>query len=771
MSTTPLALGDYSPGVLSLLPMIYVAWADQVLSPTEAKTLQKRVGQLAQLTEEDHRIIKQWTNPAQPPNRELFQHWRVILTSYSAQIPPEKRVSLVDLGLEMAKTVSDHATRWTEENLRHSLEELEQAMGRVRLETYKSLFPEPLPSLQPQEPHHFDTEKMKNHLDAPYASLKDRIRSLLTDPLFDQSIIRDKESYRQQVLSWCQLLAKQGLGALAYPEVYGGKNDIGSYTTVFEMLGYHDLSLAVKFGVQFGLFGGSIQALGTEKHHQKYLPATGTMALPGCFAMTETGHGSNVRQLETTAVYEEETEEFIIHSPHKNAGKEYIGNALHGKMATVFAQLIVGGENKGVHALVVPLRDEHHNTLPGITIEDNGYKLGLNGVDNGRIWFNQVRVPRENLLDRFAQVDRAGNYQSPIKNPSKRFFTMLGTLVGGRVSVPRGGLSAAKKGLLIATRYALKRRQFAKDFKSAETLILDYPSHQRRLIPLIAKSYALDAALTYLTKRFVERSEKDMREIETLAAGLKSYATWFTTETLQECREACGGKGYLWENGFADLKADSDIFTTFEGDNTVLMQLVARGRLSAFQHEFNEDGIMGMLRYLTGRISTVVTQQNPIVIRQTDPDHLLDKVFQLGAMEFREQKLLVSVGQRLRGKIKGGMNSYQAFLECQTHLLKLASAYIERVVLEQFQKSNEQADSEIKPYLEKLAQLYALRAIETDKGWFLEAGFLEPVKSKAIRRQVDILCEEIREFAGDLVESFGIPEVLIKAPIASRGTP
>ncbi|MEM1219458.1 MAG: acyl-CoA dehydrogenase [Bacteroidota bacterium] len=768
MSTNPPSIGDYSPGILSLLPMIYVAWADQVLSPSEVRVLQHKVSQLASLTADDLELIQKWTNPQSPPSRELFQNWRIILSGYAAQLPTAQRISLAALGLEMAKSVSGQATTWTEKNVKSSLEELEEALGLVREETYKSLFPEPLPSLVPEEPIHLDIQKLRKHLDAPHEDLRERVRSLLSDPVFQVGILRDKKDYRDQVLQWTKLLAKQGYGAISYPEAQGGKDDIGAYTTIFEMLGFHDLSLTIKFGVQFGLFGGSILALGSRKHHEKYLAQVGKLDLAGCFAMTETGHGSNVRQLETTAIYEPETKEFIIHSPHRNAGTEYIGNALHSRMATVFAQLIVRGENQGIHALLVPLRNENHQLLPGVTVEDNGYKLGLNGVDNGRIWFNQVRVPRENLLDRFAQVDEDGTYQSPIENPSKRFFTMLGTLVGGRVAVPRAGLSAAKKGLLVATRYALKRRQFGKDFKSPETLLLDYPSHQRRLLPLIAKSYALDAALTYLTHRFVHRDESEMREIETLAAGLKSYSTWFTTKALQECREACGGKGYLWENEFADLKADSDIFTTFEGDNTVLMQLVARGRLSAFQNEFNEDGMVGLLRYVSARFITPGALQNSLSFASTNPEHLRDPKFHVNAFEYREQRLLMGVAERLRGKIKGGMDSYKAFLECQTHLLKLAEAYIERVVLEKFLDSNAQADPEIVPKLEQLAQLYALNAIETDKGWFLETGFISADKSKAIRREVDRLCAEVRVFAGNLVEGFGIPEVLIKAPIAKH---
>ena len=272
--------------------------------------------------------------------------------------------------------------------------------------------------------------------------------------------------------------------------------DMGSYVVVFEMLGYHDLSLAIKFGVHFGLFGGSVLALGTKKHHDKYLKDIGTMALPGCFAMTETNHGSNVRELKTTATYDKATDEIIINTPTEDDGKEYIGNALHGEMASVFAQLIVNGESHGVHAILVRLRDKDGNHMPGVRTADCGYKVGLNGVDNGRIWFDNVRVPRENLLDRFGSIDDDGNYASSIANPAKRFFTMLGTLVGGRVSVPRAGLSATKTALTIAIKYALKRRQFAPNKNEPESLLLDYPTHQRRLMPRLAKTYALDFALS-----------------------------------------------------------------------------------------------------------------------------------------------------------------------------------------------------------------------------------------------------------------------------------
>ena len=755
---------SYSPGILSLLPLYYVGWADSILSPGEVKLIREKVNKLDFLTIADKRQLVQWTDPSNPPTPRLFKHWVSVLKEHAAKMPVGSKKSLVDLGLEMAKksTSDQEILKWQTPVAKEALEAIEDALGIQNSQSFQTIFQDE----EVPEPG-FDVAALKALLDDEYSETRNQMRTLLSDPAFQLETIREKEAYRNKVLDWCKLLAERGFGATSYPVEYGGKGSMGDYIATFEMLGYHDSSLAIKFGVQFGLFGGSVLWLGTKKHHDKYLADIGSLKLPGCFAMTETGHGSNVRGLETTATYDPKTDEFIVHTPNEAAGKEYIGNALHGRMASVFAQLIVNGENHGVHAILVPLRDDKDNLLEGRRVEDCGYKLGLNGVDNGRIWFTNVRVPRENLLNKFGDIDEEGNYTSPIKNPSRRFFTMLGTLVGGRVSVPRAGLSSAKTGLAIAIRYALKRRQFAPKDGELETLLLDYPSHQRRLMPKLATAYALDFALTHLTDRYVNRTEEDIREIETLAAGMKSYSTWFTTETLQECREACGGKGYLAENRFADLKADTDIYTTFEGDNTVLMQLVSKGLLSDFKKSFHDEGFMAVLRFLSTRVSASITKNNPFFKRNTAIEHLEDSTFQLEAFKYREQKLLISVSQRMRDYLGKKIPGHDAFLRCQSHLLELAHAYIEHLILDQFVQVVEKVeDKKLKTVLKRLCDLYALSTMEKHKGWYLESEYMSPSKSKAIRRVVTKLCKEVRNDSGLLVEAFGIPKQCLAAPIA-----
>lgn len=763
----------YTSGIVSVLPLFYVGWSDSILSPSEMKMIEGIINEMVFLTAKEKAILTKWTDRKNPPDEQTFKSWLEAIRELANELNIKEKMSLVELGLKLAKISSGNSSDiiWDSENVKKGVVKLEQALGVSHQWSknafYQTLYPEQF--AEPESSAAFDISAMQNLLDGKYAELKHKTKKLLMDEFFRVSKdLRTKEDLRHLTLLQCKEFAKQGFGASAYPEAYGGWNSPGGNTAVFETMALGSLSLTVKFGVQFGLFGGAILQLGTEKHHQKYMKDVGTMALPGCFAMTETGHGSNVRNLETTATYNAESQQIIIHSPTLTAGKEYIGNALDAKMAVVFAQLIVKEQNLGIHAVLVPLRNEQHQLLPGITVKDNGYKMGLNGVDNGRIWFDQVSVPLENLLDKYGGIDDQGNYFSSIDKESKRFFTMLGALVGGRVSVAMASNTAAKKSLDIAIRYALKRRQFPTLSEDQETLIMDYPTHQWRLLPLVAKSYGLSFALEELRQKFeLSYGSPDQREVETLAAGLKSYASWHATHTIQECREACGGKGYLAENELADLKADTDIFTTFEGDNHVLLQLVAKALLTDLKQEFNDGGFIAVARHVMKRVSSSVSNLNPVNTRNTNAYHLLSAEFLASAMEFRTQKLLFSLSDRMRSFIGKKLNPNEIFLRTQTHMITLAKAYVEAYIYEQFAKKvYALPESEERNTLKLLLKTFALSAIYEDRGWFLENDFLSADKSKAIRKVLNDLIRQLRPQSLSLVAAFGIPEVLRGAQIA-----
>ncbi|MFN2537351.1 MAG: acyl-CoA dehydrogenase [Mycobacteriales bacterium] len=596
-------------------------------------------------------------------------------------------------------------------------------------------------------------------LDGPHAGLREDTRRRLCTLGLERADGLPRDAYRDLVLAWLCEVGRSGDGARSFPASAGGRDDPGGRIATFQTTGHSDLSLLVKMGVQFGLFGGAVHRLGTDKH-VPLLRDIGTVELPGCFAMSESGHGSDVRSIRTQARYDPEAGEFVIHTPDETARKDWIGGAArHARMAAVFAQLDVAGQGQGVHCFLVPLRDEAGALLEGVVIEHCGDKMGLQGVDNGRIRFHAVRVPGDNLLDRFGTVSPEGVYSSPVAKPAARFFTMIGALVEGRICIAGAGLSVARNALTIAVRWGERRRQFGTGLEM-DTPLMDYLTHQRRLLPPVCESYVLQAAHDHLTARYVEVLDggDGQRDVEALAAGLKAVATWHMVDAVQQSRECCGGKGYLAENRFAALRADSDVFVTFEGDNTVLMQLVAKTLLSDYAAQFEDLDALGLVRHLGSRQATGVLSE---FSRRFERTALLDPTWQLDALRFREERLVDSLARRLRTLTgREGMDPLRALARCQDHALAAARAHIERQAHELFQP-NVSGD-----LLASVRDLAALWAIERDRAWWLEHGFLSPDASKDLQKQVNTLCRELRPHALTLVGGFGIPDALLRAPIA-----
>jgi acyl-CoA oxidase len=629
------------------------------------------------------------------------------------------------------------------------------------------------------------TDRLRSLLDGEHAAARARVREWLSRPGNAPADALPVEEHRAQVLAWAEELAGEGDTAMGFPERYGGQDAVGRSVAAFETLAFGDLSLLVKCGVQFGLFGGAVLHLGTERHHERHLRAITSLELPGCFAMTETGHGSNVQALGTTATFDPETDELVVHTPTPDARKDYIGNAARdGRMAAVFAQLVVGGEERGVHAVLVPIRGEDGEALPGVTIEDCGAKLGLDGVDNGRLTFDHVRVPREALLDRYATIDEDGTYSSPIENPTKRFFTMLATLIQGRVSVCGAAISASKVALAIAVRRGLERRQFGPPGEEQEALLLDYRTHQRRLLIPLADTYALHFAQDRLRDElhdvFTTDDEGDAldrkrRELETLAAGVKAVATWHATATIQGCREACGGAGYLRANRFAALKADTDVFTTFEGDNTVLLQLAAKNLLTGYKDQFGELDPLGTATFVAGQVLETLAERTAVrellgrladdlLPGRDDEADLLDRETQLELFAWRHQHVLSGAARRLKAGIDGGRDPFAVLVDCQDHVLAVARSWVDLVVLEAFAGAVEACeDPALRTVLDRLCSLHALARVEAERGWYQEHGRLSSTRSKAVIKTVNALCAELRPEAELLVEAFGVPEQCLGA--------
>lgn len=616
----------------------------------------------------------------------------------------------------------------------------------------------------------FDIVEMRNLLDAH--NLPDRdwifglmVQSKLFNPLQSGGRVFVSPDYNQSMQQQREMTMKRIEYLLDNGVFKGWLTDNGIEAAwrkfaLFEAIGIYDHSLAIKLGVHFHLWGGAIQFFGTKRHHDAWLKNTENYAIRGCFAMSELGHGSNVRGIETVTKYDSSTGEFVINTPCESAQKYWIGGAAnHATHAIVFSQLDINGKNEGVHAFIAQIRDADGNICPNIRIADCGHKLCLNGVDNGRIWFDNVRVPRENLLNSVADVSVEGKYISATDDPDKRFAAFMAPLTSGRVTISVSAIYSAKIGLAIAIRYSLTRRAFSLTPNEPEIQLLDYPSHQKRLLPLLAKTYAMSFAAIELKNIYVKRTPESVKTLHIVSSAFKATFTWHNIRSLQECREACGGQGLKTENRIGQLISEFDVQSTFEGDNNVLMQQVSKALLAEFiAAKKRNKPFKGLgLEHMNKACPVIPSKLTSSILRSCQ--------FQTDAFCLRERDLLNRLAAEVSQDVARGNSKEYAFIQSFLFAEDLGRAFSEKAILHCFiEVENSVPSGSIKNVLGLLRSMYALICLEEDAS-FLRYGYLSPENVAAVRQEVKKLCSEIRPHALALVNSFGIPDAFL-APIA-----
>ncbi|ROS76520.1 acyl-CoA dehydrogenase [Cellulomonas sp. PhB143] len=636
-----------------------------------------------------------------------------------------------------------------------------------------------------------DVEGLGRVLLGRWSELRSRARAAAGDPAFHKIEGLPTQEHRERVLDQCRRLATVGQVHTAFPERLGGSDNPGGNLAGFEELVAADPSLQIKAGVQWGLFASAILHLGVEEQQDRYLPGAMDLTVPGAFAMTETGHGSDVASVATTATYDPATEEFVLHTPFRAAWKDYLGNAaVHATAATVFAQLVTQGVNHGVHCFYVPIREVREDGsagdfLPGVGGEDDGLKGGLNGVDNGRLHFDHVRVPRADLLSRYGSVAADGSYASSIDSPGRRFFTMLGSLVQGRVSLDGAASNASKIGLAIAVTYGNQRRQFTAASPTDEVVLLDYGTHRRRLLPRVAETYATHFAHDRLLDLFHsvfsgdEDTPETREDLETTAAALKATSTRFALDTLQETREACGGAGFLTENRITSLHADMDVYATFEGDNTVLLQLVGKRLLSDYAKQLKGITPGGMARYVVDRAASAALHRTPLRrAAQALADqgsarraagHLRETETQRALLTDRVDTMVEAVALALRPAQKASpAEAARIFDEHQSELVEAARAHADLLRWEAFtQALTTIEDAGTRTVMTRVRDLFGLTLVERHLAWYLINGRLSAQRARTVTSYIERLLLRLRPHAQDLVDAWGFGPEHLRAKIAS----
>ncbi|XP_072533602.1 acyl-coenzyme A oxidase-like protein [Salminus brasiliensis] len=623
----------------------------------------------------------------------------------------------------------------------------------------------------------YSATSLSRYLDGEFWETRDILRNKISQcELFRRSgydlnleQIRDLTAERLHYVLKIPLIQR-----LLSDQVVGRKKGfITKSLGITEMICSADMATGVKMGVVCGLYGGAVTNLGNPEQVKKfYVPVT-ELAFTGMFALTERGHGSNARGILTEAYYEPSTQEFIIHTPCEDAQKMYIGNTMKGNYAAVFAQLIINGELHGPHCFIVPIRDQHGVMCPGVTASDMKHKEGLHGVDNGILTFDNVRIPRENLLDKFGSVSADGQYFSYIRSKGNRFNAMLAALTPTRLALTVQAMAAMKLGLIIAVRYSHSRRQFGPKDQD-EVKIIEHQTQYLRLMPHLATSLALTFTTRYTAGLMDDalcqgQDLQSNRPLQALVAGLKAYSTWANVACLQECRECTGGMGFMMVNRIPSLKCDSDVFVTFEGDNMVMLQVVVRELMTQYSRQFENSIMTGLIRNWTSSASDRLRTS----FLGFSVDKVGDLSFLLKALSYRERVLQRSLAARLYTKVdKNKEESFSAWNSCLHHVTSLALAHIHKVTLEQFalavQECQVKDDHDL---LTKFCLLHGTSLVYQERAWYLEHNYLSPGASRHIRNQLLELCRSVKDDALKVVADFNIPSCCIQAPIAGVANP
>ncbi|KAM9597480.1 peroxisomal acyl-coenzyme A oxidase 1 isoform 3-T4 [Trichechus inunguis] len=456
--------------------------------------------------------------------------------------------------------------------------------------------------------------------------------------------------------------------------------------------------------LHLGMFLPTLLHQATAEQQKRFFMPAWNLEIIGTYAQTEMGHGTHLRGLETTATYDPETQEFILNSPTVTSVKWWPGGL--GKTsnhAIVLAQLFTQGKGYGLHAFIVPIREiGTHNPLPGITVGDIGPKFGYDEMDNGYLKMDNYRIPRENMLMKYAQVKPDGTYVKPVSNK-----LTYGTMVFVRSFLVGEAARSLSKACTIAIRYSAVRHQSEIKPDEPEPQILDFQTQQYKLFPLLANAYAFQFVGAYMKETYYRINEdidrgdlSELPELHALTAGLKAFTSWTTNAGIEACRMACGGHGYSHCSGLPNIYVTFTPTCTFEGENTVMMLQTAR------------------------------------------------------LVEVAAKNLQAEVIHRKSKEVAWNLTSVD--------LVRASEAHCHYVVVKLFsEKLHKIQDKSIQTVLRNLCLLYSLYGISQKAGDFLQGSIMTEPQITHVNQRIKELLTVIRPDAVALVDAFDFQDVTL----------
>lgn len=475
-------------------------------------------------------------------------------------------------------------------------------------------------------------------------------------------------------------------------------------------------------------------------------------------------------------MYDKLAKEFVINTPDFESAKCWIGNL--GKTAStvlLFANLVTSdGEGQGLHGFLVPIRDPQTlKPYKGIIVGDIGEKIGLHGIDNGFIMFNNYRIPKDNFLNRTGDVNDDGIYESVFSEPSKILGAALESLSAGRIGIMHESTNTISHAVVIAVRYAAVRKQFGVDRSGEESSIIDYPLHQWRLFPYLAAACVLKISVHSLSDVYlnaIEKSQADtngfelltqiVSELHALISASKPMFTWVTRDAIQEARECCGGHGYLKASNIGELRNNHDATVTYEGDNNVLGQQASNWLIKQWNGQIQSP--VGTVNFLARR--TEILESTYEQIKHFNSFDLILKCY-----EWLLCHLMEATVMQIDKSKASGVDVFTAKNDSQVYKARtLSLAFAEYYSMYSFRRKFEEngTKNNLKPVLLEIFRVYGYWNLDKHLAIFYIGGFAKgPEFSEFIRYGLITECKKIKDSAVSIADALSPPDFVLSSII------